>query len=179
MLEHDEDYILEKLDLAHNNAASGKIKSSKAGFLKSAIEQDYHNENAEKKRRLQAAQEAKQREAKMASELEVLKGELRELETAYRKECTRLMEEVFEALPVDAQEAASEEFLASLTAKIFADNFRRNSWADRLNHPAAMKFWEERGLDFPTLQGWAQKSGSIEPLELRSQIEELEEKLKK
>ena len=84
VIEYDEEYIFDKLDLAGNEAARGKIKSSKAGFLKSAIEEDYHNENAEKKKAQSVAQSAKQTREKLERKREALRTAQREAETAYR-----------------------------------------------------------------------------------------------
>lgn len=179
VLEHDEDYIFDKLDLAGSEAAKGRIKSSKAGFLKAAIEDDYHNENAAKKKQLEAAEQAKHSRMMLEGQLEALKAQHRELENAHRRDCMAAMEDLFQGLPESQREALSGEFRLSLPSKIFADNFRKNGWSDRLNFPSALRFWEEHGLVLPSLEAWAQKNGSKEPSALKAQIDEIEEKLKK
>jgi hypothetical protein len=178
VIEHGEEYVFDKLDLAHDQAVSGKIKSSKVGFLKAAIEEDYLNENALKKKRLEAAEEARRARAKLEGQLESLRAALREAETAHRRECVEIIEAAFQALPETQREAVSGEFRLSLASKIFADNFRKNGWSDRLSFASAMTFWEARGLALPSPADVAQKNGSPEPLALKAQIEELEAKLK-
>lgn len=177
-IEHGEEYIFDKLDLAHDQAASGKIKSSKVGFLKAAIEEDYLNENALKKKRLEAAEEAKRDRAKLEGQLESLRAALREAENAHRRECIKTIEEALQALPEAQREAVAGEFRLSLTSKIFADNFKKNGWSDRLSFASAVTFWEARGLALPSPADVAQKNGSKEPSALKAQIEELESKLK-
>ena len=54
------------------------------------------------------------------------------------------------------------------------DAFKKAGWSDRLNAPDIRKFWEARGLDFPSPADWAQKNGSSEPDGLKVQIETLE-----
>lgn len=178
VIEYGEEYVLDKLDLAHSQAASGKIKSSKVGFLKSAIEEDYHNENAEKKKRRAASDEAKRERAKQEAQLEKLKAALRAAENAHRKECVGRMKEAFQALSEAQREAVSDEFRLGLSSKIFADNFRKSGWNDRLNFTSALTFWEARGLTFPSPAETAQKNGSQEPSALKAQIEDMEKAIR-
>ena len=50
-----QEHVFDKIDLVNNQAAQGKIKSSKSGFLKSAIEDNYHNQHAvDRKRQIEA-----------------------------------------------------------------------------------------------------------------------------
>ena len=98
VLEHDETYIFEKLDLARDQASSGKIKSSKTGFLKSAIEDDYHNEKAQKQKQVTAAQAKKQEREQTEAKLEALKRAQRDAENGYRQACVVMVEEAFAAL---------------------------------------------------------------------------------
>ena len=173
VIEYDEAYILEKLDLASNQAASGKIKSSKAGFLKSAIEEDYHNENAQKQKRLEAVQTAKAQREKLEGQLEVLKKAQREAETSHRWTCAEMIEEAFQALPEAQRDAVVAEFQLGLASRIYVDAFKKSGWKDRLNALEIRKFWDERGLDFPSPSDWAQKNDSIELDTLKRQIEEI------
>ena len=174
VLEYDEEYIFDKLDLAGNEAAKGKIKSSKAGFLKAAVEQDFHNENAAKQQNLEAAQVAKVRRETRQRQLEALKKTHRDAENAYRRFCAEIMEGVFLALPPAQRDAVSAEFQLSLGSRVYVDAFKKAGWSDRLNAPDIRKFWEARGLDFPSPADWAQKNGSSEPDGLKVQIETLE-----
>ena len=174
VLEYDEEYIFDKLDLAGNEAAKGKIKSSKAGFLKAAVEQDFHNENAAKQQNLEAAQVAKVRRETRERHLEALKKTHRDAENAYRRFCAEMIEGAFLALPEVQRDAVSAEFQLSLGSRVYVDAFKKAGWSDRLNAPDIRKFWEARGLDFPSPADWAQKNGSSEPDVLKVQIETLE-----
>lgn len=178
VLEYDEAYIFEKLDLAGNQAASGKIRSSKAGFLKSAIEDDYHNEGAAKKKNLETAQIAKQERQALEGQLEALKKAQREAATSYRWDVAEIIEEAFQALTEAQRDAVLAEFQLSLGSRIYVDAFKKAGWKDRLNAPDIRKFWEARGLEIPSPADWAQKNGSKEPDVLTAQVEELEAKLK-
>ncbi|WP_386630659.1 replication initiation protein [Sulfitobacter geojensis] len=179
VIEHDEAYIFEKLDLASNEAARGKIKSSKAGFLRAAVEQDFHNENAQKQKRLEVVQTVKAEREKLERRLEALKKAQREAETAYRRLCVENIEEAFEALPEDQKKAATAEFQLGLGSHIYVDAFKKAGWKDRLNAVAIREFWSARSVSFPSPADWAQKNGSLEPDVIKAQIEELEAELKK
>jgi hypothetical protein len=176
-LEHDDAYIFDKLDLANQQEASGRIKASKVGFLKAAIDEDYHNENAAKRQRLEAAETAKQKRAMLEAQLESLKTALREAENAHRRECVKTIEDAYQALTEAQREAASAEFRLGLSSKIFADNFRKNGWSDRLSFAESVKFWTARGIALPSPAEVAQKNGSQEPDTLKAQIAEFERKV--
>lgn len=179
LLEYGEEHIFDKLDLASSQAASGKIKSSKAGFLKAAVEQDYHNEGAAKKKALEAAQERKAAREKLERELEVLKTALRDAETAYRWSTAAIIEEACQGLSESQREAVTAEFQLGLGSAIYVNAFKKGGWKDRLNFQDIKKFWEARGLALPSPADWAQKNGSQEPEALKAQIEAIEKKLKK
>lgn len=178
VLEYDEEYIFDKLDLAGNEAAKGKIKSSKAGFLKAAVEQDYHNEGAAKKKALEAAQAEKVVRQKAEGQIECLRSALRDAESGYRRSCVEIIEEAYRALPEGRREAAKAEFQFSLGGSFSGTTFRKSGWHDRLSFPEIKAFWEARGLDLPSPVQWAQKNGSQEPEALKAQIKEIEKHLK-
>ena len=177
-LEYDEAYVFEKLDLASNQAATGKIRSSKAGFLKSAIEDDYHNEGAAKKKRLEVVQTAKAQRDKLEGQLGALKKAQRDAETAYRRFCAELIKDAFQSLPEAQREAITSEFQLSLGSRIYVDAFKKSGWKDPLNALKIRTFWDARGLVFPSPADWAQKNGSQEPQVYKAKIQELENKLK-
>lgn len=178
LLEYGEEHIFDKLDLASSQAASGKIKSSKAGFLKAAVEQDYHNEGAAKKRALESAQDRKAAREKLEREIEALRTAQRDAETAYRRSTSGIIEEAFQELSEGQGEAVTAEFQLTLGSAVYVNAFKQGGWKDRLNFPDIMKFWEKRGLALPSPAEWAQKNGSQEPEALRAQIEEIEKQLK-
>lgn len=178
VLEHDEAYIFEKLEIAHSQAASGKIKSSKAGFLKAAVEQDYHNENAKKKKQLELVQSTKASRQKLEAELEALKAAQREAETAYRWHVAGMIEAAFEALSESERAVLSSEFQAGLTSTIYTNAFQKGGWKDRLTFPESKKFWEARGIALPSPAAFAKANGSKEPDTIKAEVEAAEEKLK-
>jgi hypothetical protein len=178
VLEYDESYVMEKLELAHEQAASGKIKSSKAGFLKSAIEEDYHSEIAQKKKQLELVQSTKANRQKLEAELEALKAAQREAETSYRWHVAGIIEEAFEALSESQREAISSEFQEGLSSTIYTSAFQKGGWKDRLTFPESKKFWEARGLALPSPADFAKEKGSKEPDAIKARIAELEAELK-
>ena len=179
MLEHGEEYVLDKIDLTNSLAASGNIKHSKAGFLKSAIEEDYHNENAVKKKALETAQATKVEREKLEHQVEALKMAQREAETSFRRSTAEIVEEAYEKLSGTQKEAVTAEFLRSLSSRVYVDAFKSGGWKDRLNFLDIRKFWEVRGLSLPSPSDWAQKNGSQEPEIIKAKIDELEAQLNK
>lgn len=178
ILEYGEEYIFEKLNLASSQAASGKIKSSKTGFLKSAVEQDYHNENTEKKKMLEVSQAAKETRKALEGKLEALRAAQKRAESAFRFSCAEIIEDALSGLSEGQRAALEAEFQLALDSAIYVNSFKSGGWKDRLVFPDIKKFWEARELSFPSEAEWAKKTGSQEPQTLKVQIEELERKLK-
>ena len=73
MIEYGEEYVLDKIDLANQEAARGKIKSSKSGFLKSAIIDDYHNQHAAEVERQTQVEKVKSEERHKEMSIERLR----------------------------------------------------------------------------------------------------------
>ena len=178
VLEYDEDYIFDKLDLALDLSARGRIKSTKAGFLTSAIKENYHNEKAATKQKLEAVHAVKANQKELEHQLEALKTAQREAETAFRWVCAEIIEEAYQGLPENQRVAVSAEFQHSLENRIYVDTFKKYGWKDRLNFPGIRKYWEARGLSLPSSADVAQKSGSEEPETIQIQIEKIEAQLK-
>ncbi|KEJ87833.1 replication initiation protein [Sulfitobacter donghicola] len=178
VIDYGEAYVLDKVDLTTSQAASGKINSSTAGFLKAAIEKDYHNEGAVKKKAVQAAQSAKAEREKLEHELGVMKKAMKDAEIAYRWACAEVIEKAYQALPEGQRDAAAKEFQLSLGSAVYVGSFKRGGWKDPLTFPSIQEFWTRRGLNLPSPSEWAQKNGSQEPKALSVQVEELEAKLK-
>lgn len=177
VLEHEESYIFEKLELANGQAASGKIKHSKAGFLKSAIEDDFKSEVSVKKQKLAAAEDRKVEKRRKEAELEALKSELKNIELSYRQGCVSMIEEAFGVLSLTEQEALALEFQQGLSSRIFVDDFKKRGWQSPLVFSDIREFWEARGLSLPSPALYAQKKGSKEPALLSARIKELEKEL--
>lgn len=177
VLEHEESYIFEKLELANGQAASGKIKHSKAGFLKSAIEDDFKSEVSVKKQKLAAAEDRKVEKRRKEAELEALKAELKNIELSYRQGCVSMIEEAFGVLSLSEQEVLVLEFQQGLSSRIFVDDFKKRGWQSPLVFSDIRAFWEARGLSLPSPALHAQKKGSKEPALLSARIKELEKEL--
>ncbi len=177
VLEHEESYIFEKLELANGQAASGKIKHSKAGFLKSAIEDDFKSEVSVKKKKLAAAEDRRVEKRRKEAELEAMKAELKNIELSYRQGCVSMIEEAFGVLPVGEQETLALEFQQALSSRIFVDDFKKRGWQSPLVFSDIRAFWEARGLSLPSPTLHAQKKGSKEPALLSARIKELEKEL--
>ncbi|MFG6638223.1 replication initiation protein, partial [Sulfitobacter sp. 1A12126] len=178
LLEHGEEYILEKIDLVRSQAASGKIKSSKAGFLKSAVEKDYRNENKEKKKVLAASQAAKASRQTLEGKLEALKAAQKRAERNFRASCVEIIEDALSGLSEGQRAAFKAEFQLTLDSAIYVNSFKKDGWRDRLAFPEIKKFWEARELCFPSEAEWAEETGSQEPQALKVEIEKLERELK-
>ncbi|WP_238321696.1 replication initiation protein [Halocynthiibacter namhaensis] len=173
VIEYDEEYIFEKLDLASSQSATGKIKSSKAGFLKSAIEQDYHNEGVAKKKSIEAAHAVKVEREKQERQLEALSKSHKEAQAAYRRFCAGTIQGAFDALSSREKESVTSEFQSGLGSRIYVDAFKKNGWKDILSAPDIRAFWETRGMVFPSPAEWAQESEMVEPDILRAQMDAL------
>jgi len=179
VLEYGEDYVLSKIDLTNTKAEKGRIKSSRGGFLKAAIEEDYHNEETNKKQKLQAVEEAKASWARLEHELDGLRKALRAAENDYRGLCAKMMEEASQTLSETQREALVAEFQLGLGSRIYVDAFKKGGWGSPLTFPDAKTFWEKRDLSFPSPSEWARQNSVIEPNTLKARIEELEAKIKK
>ena len=87
--------------------------------------------------------------------------------------------QAFQALPEAQRDAIAKEFQLGLGSHIYVDAFKKAGWKDRLNALEIRKFWSARGVRFPSLADWAQKSDSSEPDILKAQMDELEADIKK
>ena len=179
IIDHGEEYVLDKVALTDTRAARGGIKSSKAGFLKSAIEKDFHNENAEEQKRIEIAQTAKADREQLERQLDGAKKALRDAENGYRESCAAMIEDVFQPLSEAQKAAISDEFQRSLGSRIYVDAFKKGGWKDRLNAPDIRAFWQTRGIDFPSPAVWASQNGVSDTQAILSQIKEIESKFDK
>lgn len=178
VLEYDEEYIFDKLDLASSQAASGKINSSRIGFLKAAVEQDYHNEKAAKKKALKLSRAAKAERQQIEMEIEALRKALRVGENGYRGACTEIIQKAFQELSESQRNNTVQEFQGSLGSAVYVKAFKKAGWKDRLSFPDIKKFWEDRGLSLPSPADWGRENGSQLPEAIAARIEALEEQLK-
>jgi len=172
-----EAFVLEKIELAAYSDARGKIKSSRSGYLISAIKNDYHSEVSVKRKQQADTDRARLERRKIESELEMTKKQLREIELSYRRNCIELIEVAFKTLPEKEQSAVSDIFKNGFPSKIFGDDFVRNQWQGRLIFSDARKFWSSRGVAFPDPDVATQGDSKRTASQLRERVKQLEGQL--
>ena len=175
--QNGEEYVLEKIELVADRDAKGKIKSSRSGYLKSAIDSDYNSEVSQKKKRLDAAEEARKQRRMIEARLDQAKQHLRELERAYRDTCVKLVLDAVEKLSEEDRIEVERGFKASLGSKIFADSFKSNGWGARLVFADVCCYWSNRGVSFPDVDDVRHSESNSKVSELRDQIKHLESQL--
>lgn len=172
-----EEYVMEKIELVADREAKGKITSSRSGYLKSAIEQDYHSDVSQKKKQQAAADEARYKRRQAEGELELLKRQLKEAEQGYRTQCIDLVDAAVGKLPADEQERIQSEFKASLKGKVFVDDFMRSGWGGKLVFADVHRFWSERGIPFPIADEVVVAGSSQRMLDIRERVKSFEVQL--
>lgn len=175
--EHSEEYILSKVELARNQEASGKIKSSKSGFLKSAIEDDYRSALDVERERAKSVEEARARKRKKELELKELQQTKLGVEATYRVHCTQMMEQAFQALEEQERKEVLASFSASISSDFFRKEFSKRVWETRGILSDAVKFWIGQGLDLPSMEDFYLSQTSKKPDEIQARITELEKEL--
>ena len=176
-LEHSEDYILSKVELARAHAASGRIKTSKTGFLKSAIEEDYRSALDVERERQKSVDEARAQKRMNQAELEELRENLRGLEATYRVHCTQVIEKAFQVLPEEERKEVLSAFEETLATRLFVTEFRTRGWEARAIFPDALRFWQSRGTPLPSFDQFAATQTPRASDEMRARISELEKEL--
>ena len=177
VLEHPEEYILSKVELAKVQAASGKIKSSKAGFLKSAIEQDYRSALDVEREKQKTIEEARALRRAKEAELKELQDAKLNLEATYRVQCTQMIDRAYQALEEEERKELLATFSASITTDFFRREFTKRLWETRGILSEAVAFWSARGLPLPSLEAFALSQTSKRPDEIQARIVELESEL--
>jgi plasmid replication initiation protein len=175
--EHPEEYILSKVELARAQAASGKIKSSKTGFLKSAIEDDYHSALDVERERAKSVEEARAQKRKKERELQELQNTKLSLEATYRVQCTQMMEQAYQALEEQERKEVLARFSASITSDFFRKEFSKRLWKTRGILSEAVVFWTTEGLPIPSWEDFSVSQTSKRPDEIQARIAELEREL--
>ena len=176
-LEHPEEYILSKIELAKAQAASGKIKSSKAGFLKSAIEQDYRSALDVEREKQKSIEEARALRRAKEAELKELQDTKLNLEATYRVQCTQMMEKAYQALEEEERKEVLATFSQSITTDFFRKEFTKRLWETRGILSEAVAFWMARGLPLPSLEDFSLSQTAKRPDEIQARIGELEKEL--
>ena len=179
VLEHGEEYVLSKLSYANDQAAHGRIKASKAGFLKSAIEKDFKSEKETDKARKKAANQARDNRYAQERELARQKDTLRDIERAYREHCVAIIQLTFDDLDEGQQTSTREAFAETLNEKIFKTEFAKNGWKSRTNFSKICEFWSAREITLPSLEDFSSEANLLNPDDIRKQIQSLEDMLSK
>lgn len=177
VLEHPEEYILSKVEMAKAQAMSGKIKSSKAGFLKSAIEEDYRSALDVEREKQKSIEEARALRRVKEAELKELQDMKLNLEATYRIQCTQMMERAYQALQEEERKELLATFSASITTDFFRKEFSKRLWETRGILSDAVAFWTARGLPLPSLEDFSLSQTAKRPDEIQARIGELEKDL--
>jgi hypothetical protein len=172
-----EAFVLEKIELAADSDARGKIKSSRSGYLISAIKNDYHSQVTVKRKQQADTDRAQLERQKIETELELTKKQLKQTELLYRNNCIKLIEAAFIALPNNEQSVASDTFKNGFPSKVFSDDFVRNQWQGRLIFSDARKFWSNLGVVFPDPDVATQGDSKRNASQLRERVKQLEGQL--
>ncbi len=176
-LEHPEEYILSKIELAKAQAESGKITSSKAGFLKAAIEQDYRSALDVEREKQKSIEEARALRRAKEAELKELQDTKLNLEATYRVQCTQMMEKAYQALEEEERKEVLATFSESITTDFFRKEFTKRLWETRGILSEAVAFWMARGLPLPSLEAFSLSQTAKRPDEIQARIGELEKEL--
>jgi len=176
-LEHPEDYILSKVELARTQAANGKIKSSKAGFLKSAIEEDYRSALDVERERQKSVEEARAQKRKKETELDDLESTLPQLEATYRIQCTQLMEHAYQTLEEDERKSVLADFSEKITTGFLRKEFAKSLWNTRGILSQAVEFWTARAVPLPAWDDFVMSQTSRPLSEIQARISELKKEL--
>lgn len=177
VIEHPEEYILSKVELAKAQAMSGKIKSSKAGFLKSAIEEDYRSALDVEREKQKSIEEARVLRRVKEAELKELQDMKLNLEATYRVQCTQMMERAYHALQEEERKELLATFSASITTDFFRKEFSKRLWETRGILSDAVAFWTNQGLPLPSLEAFSLSQTGKRPDEIQARIGELEKEL--
>jgi hypothetical protein len=179
VLEYDDEYILNKIAFANDRASHGKIKSSKSGFLKSAIEQDYKSQNEVDKAKL--ADQDKRRDEKYAKEVELsrLQKILKNTERQHRENCLERIQSAFEPLSKNEAENVKSEFQASLSNRVYVDDFKKNTWNARSLLSNIYAYWENRGVSLPSPNEFIEGDEFKTTEMLQNRIKKLESQLER
>ena len=177
VVEHGEKYVLEKIELTEARMREGKIRTSKAAFLRSALQDDYHSDVAEKRQQKEMAETIRNTRLMLEAELNAAKKHLKQLEKLYREACLNLISEKVENLKDGERAEVEEVFRSSLSSKIYADDFTRSGWAGRLIFTDVYQFWEKRGVVFPEPDEMFVDGNSQTASQVRTRVKELESQL--
>lgn len=177
VIDHPEDYILSKVELAKAQAASGKIKTSKAGFLAAAIAEDYRSTRDVEREKQKSIEEARALRRTKEAELQELRDMRQNLDATYRVHCTQMMEQAYQALEEDTRKALLASFSDSITTDFLRKEFAKRLWDTRGILADAVAFWADRGLRLPSLGDFTLSQTGKNPDEIQARLADLEKDL--
>lgn len=174
ILEYGEAYVLEKIAFTRSHDAQGKIKSSRSGFLKAAVVEDFKSHEAVKRKEKAKLDLVRDTQWQREQELERLKSEYRDLERQYREWCYERIQGAFDELPKKDREAVNEEFIERLKLPLERKEFQESGWKNRVVLPAAREFWSDRSLAIQSLEDFSADQDGTDAGELKERIRKLE-----
>ena len=177
VIEYGEEYCREKIALAKHQSAAGKIKSSKVGFLKSAIEHDYKSDAVEKNKNMAAARETRLQKEAAQQRFSRDQEKWRSVTKLHRKDCARKIWEAHKALSSEEQSKMEASFVKTLDKDYYKSDFKKKKWDAVFMFADAKAFWEKKGLSFPTLYETAKREGIENPEAFETSLSEREGQL--
>lgn len=158
IVNHGEEYILEKIKIAEKAKSENKINSS-SGFLISAIKNDYKDADIlEKEKEKKLAEKAKKIKG-LESILETLETDKRNIERAHRGAVKEAINQSYNTMSDIAQKAAWYSFAQNLEGMRLED-FKKHNWESSLNYVAIKKYWaEDHKIEFPDIEETAKEAG--------------------
>jgi hypothetical protein len=176
-LEHSEGYILSKVELSRNHALGGKIKTSKSGFLKTAIEQDYSSEMDVEREKAKVVEEARALRQSKEIALKKVQDLKLDLEATYRVQCIQLIDQEYQNLEDEDRKQLLVDFSASILSDFLRKEFSKRVWKTRGILSDAVSFWKGRGLPLPSLEEFYISQAAKTVNEIQARIAELENDL--
>lgn len=172
--EHGEAYVMEKIGLTRNQDAHGKIKASRSGFLKAAIEGNFQNPEDLKRKERATQERIRDGKRRRENELAGLNEQYRGLERQYREYCVALIEEAFQALDAARQTDCAREFVETLKLPLARKEFNDRGWKSRVIFQDAKAFWVARSLPILSLAEYCAQEDMPDPKLLKQRVQELE-----
>jgi len=150
IINYNEEYLLEKLELTAHAKAAGKLKSV-SGFLSKAIADNYTNAEVNEKKAISEAKKKRELKASLERKIERLRADILKIERANRHERGRIVEAHIATLTKEDEERLGVEYAASLTNEFNRADFLKKRWASVINEASIVLFIGARyGLEYPS-----------------------------
>lgn len=172
VMEFGEEYVLSKVEYTKSQAAAGRIKSSKSGFLKSALENDYVSEIEINRAQKEAIEQRKSQKSQIEQEIAAKEATWRNIERETRRRSLAQIVEVFDALPERLQVEKTEEVESQLSGIQLGD-FKKNGWNSMLSYKAIHSVWQNHEPPLPSQDDIAKEMGVVDVSEFQRSLSEL------